>query len=206
MSKKEHWENVYQHKRPHQVSWTQEIPRLSLEFLHKLDARTSASIIDVGGGDSNLVDHLLDEGYRDITVLDISEKAIDRAQARLGERANNVQWIVSDVTDFTPTRSYDLWHDRATFHFLTSPEQIERYLTTAHGAINNYLILGTFSTNGPEKCSGLEVRRYDEHLIESELAGRFERLECMYEDHTTPFATTQNFLFCSFEKRPKDIA
>lgn len=146
------------------------------------------------------MDHLIEEGYEDITVLDISAFALERAKVRLGENASKVKWVVSDVTAFVPVQSFDLWHDRATFHFLTNTAQIERYLETAYRASNRFLTLGTFSTEGPEKCSGLEVCRYDQKLIDARLAGRFETIECLTEDHITPFGTTQNFLFCSFEK------
>lgn len=200
MNRKEHWENVYHTKQPDQVSWTQEIPQTSLNFIRGFNLPKSASIIDIGGGDSKLVDHLLNEGYEDVTVLDISHAAIERAKLRLGDKADRVHWIISDITEFSPTRLYDIWHDRATFHFLTTPEQVERYLETAHRATLAFLTVGTFSTSGPEKCSGLEVCRYDQALIEAQFKDRFERIECITDDHITPFGTTQNFLFCSFKK------
>jgi SAM-dependent methyltransferase len=200
MPTREHWEHVYQTKQPHEVSWTQNVPRSSLQFIQSFGLPLTAGVIDIGGGDSTLVDHLLDLGYEDVTVLDISPTAIERAKTRLGERANKVNWIVSDITEFVPTRTYDIWHDRAAFHFLIQPEHIEQYLNTAYRAVNHFLTLATFSTAGPMKCSGLEVRRYDQSLMETQLEGRFERMECITEDHTTPFGTTQNFLFCSFRK------
>lgn len=115
--KKQHWEKVYQNNQPHEVSWTQDIPRISLDFIKSFNLPKTAGIIDIGGGDSNLVDHLLESGYQDITVLDISEAAIERAKLRLGDQAERVNWIISDLTDFVPSRRYNLWHDRATFHF-----------------------------------------------------------------------------------------
>ncbi|MGN6566775.1 MAG: class I SAM-dependent methyltransferase [Flavipsychrobacter sp.] len=197
---KEHWENVYATKQPHEVSWTQELPATSLDFIRSLHLPKSASIIDIGGGDSKLVDNLLAEGYTNLTVLDISEKAIERAKARLGERANEVTWIVSDIVDFRPTTTYDVWHDRAAFHFLTTPEQIDRYVALANDYAARYLIIGTFSDKGPKKCSGLDIKQYTEDEMQNSFAGKFTRLCCLTEDHTTPFNTTQNFLFCSFEK------
>ena len=196
--KKIHWETVYSTKQPHEVSWTQELPATSLEFIHGFNLPKTASIIDVGGGDSKLVDFLLEEGYEDITVLDISENAITRAKQRLGTKADKVHWIVSDITEFHPTRTYDCWHDRATFHFLTTPDQIQAYLDTARAAVNGYVAIGTFSDNGPQKCSGLHIHQYNEAELQQQLAHGFEKLKCVTEDHETPFHTLQNFLFCSF--------
>jgi SAM-dependent methyltransferase len=159
-----------------------------------------ASIIDVGGGDSKLVDYLLDEGFENLTVLDISEKALERAKLRLGEKASKVNWVVADVTEFKPSVKFDVWHDRATFHFLTTPEQVAAYLSIARYAVNNYMVIGTFSDRGPEKCSGLNVRKYTEPELQTELSNGFEKIRCITEDHITPFNTKQNFLFCSFKK------
>lgn len=198
---KEHWETVYETKNPDQVSWTQEVPKTSLDFIRSFGLPKSAKIIDIGGGDSKLVDYLLSEGYENITVLDISAKALERAKQRLGDKAKHVNWIVSDITEFAPTTRYDIWHDRATFHFLTTREQIAKYLNIAKRHVNGYMTIGTFSTNGPTKCSGLEIKQYDEQALTAELATGFEKLTCMTEDHTTPFNTTQNFLFCSFKPK-----
>lgn len=198
-SNKEHWENVYTSKQPHEVSWTQEIPTTSLSFIHEFNLPKNASIIDIGGGDSKLVDFLLQEGFQDITVLDISERALQRAKERLGSQADKVTWIVSDVTSFEPPKHYDLWHDRATFHFLTSHHQIKKYLTVAQSSVKGFLTIGTFSHEGPTKCSGLEVKRYNEDELEQQLLNDFTKIRCITEDHTTPFNTRQNFLFCSFK-------
>lgn len=198
--RKEHWEKVYTTKQPHEVSWTQELPATSLDFIHSFNASKDAAIIDVGGGDSKLVDYLLDEGYQNITVLDISDSALDRAKQRLGSKARNVKWIVSDITDFAPAEKYDVWHDRATFHFLTTPQQVAAYMATARSAVNNYMVIGTFSDKGPEKCSGLDIKQYTEDELQHELEQGFQKIRCITEDHTTPFNTTQNFLFCSFKK------
>ena len=199
-TRKEHWEKVYATKQPHEVSWTQELPKTSLDFVHSFNLPKTTSIIDIGGGDSKLVDYLLDEGYENISVLDISANAIERAKQRLGQKAAHVNWIVSDVTTFHPTTTYDCWHDRATFHFLTTPSEINTYLATAREAVKGFMAIGTFSDNGPAKCSGLNVHQYTEQELQQQLADGFKKLKCITEDHTTPFNTTQNFLFCSFKR------
>lgn len=197
---KRHWETVYGTKTPDQVSWTQEVPKTSLDFISSLNLEKSASIIDIGGGDSKLVDFLLEDGFENITVLDISEKALERAKERLGSKADLVNWVVSDITAFEPNTSFDVWHDRATFHFLTTTEQIEKYMITARNSVTGYLTIGTFSENGPKKCSGLDIKQYSEETLTAELQNGFEKIRCVTEDHTTPFDTTQNFLFCSFRR------
>ncbi len=197
---KSHWETVYETKSPEQVSWTQEVPQTSLDFIHSFGLDKSARIIDIGGGDSKLVDYLLDEGFENLTVLDILANALDKAKKRLCEKANKVHWIVSDVTSYVPDAAFDVWHDRAAFHFLTTPEQITKYLDTARKAVKGYLVMGTFSTNGPTKCSGLPIQQYTEATLVSQLENGFDKLKCITEDHTTPFATIQNFLFCSFKR------
>ncbi|WP_306567930.1 class I SAM-dependent methyltransferase [Flavobacterium lindanitolerans] len=197
---KEHWEAVYQNKGPKEVSWTQEIPKTSLNFIHSFNLDKSAKIIDIGGGDSKLVDFLLDEGFENISVLDISAKALEKAKLRLGNRSEKVNWIVSDILDFKPDTAFDVWHDRAAFHFLTTKEQVEKYIEIAQSAVSGYLTIGTFSENGPKKCSGLDIKQYSEETLHTVLKNRFEKLHCIYEDHKTPFNTTQNFLFCSFKR------
>lgn len=199
-NRKEHWENVYTTKQPHEVSWTQEKPATSLNFIAETNLDKSAKIIDIGGGDSRLVDFLLEEGYEDITVLDISAEALERAKKRLGTKAEKVNWIVSDITEFIPETTFDIWHDRATFHFLTTEEQIKAYTATVAKAVTGYLIIGTFSENGPKKCSGLEIKQYTETTLEHQFSDTFKKLKCTTEDHITPFDTTQNFLFCSYKR------
>jgi len=200
-TRKEHWEKVYNTRQPHEVSWTQELPKTSLDFIHGFNLPKSASIIDIGGGDSRLVDYLLDEGYENVSVLDISEKEIKKAKLRLGDKAGKVKWIVRDVTEFHPKTSYDCWHDRATFHFLTATSEIDTYLSVAKQSVNKFMIIGTLSDKGPKKCSMLDVHRYSEEELQQQLTIGFEKLKCITEDHTTPFNTTQNFLFCSFRKK-----
>ncbi len=197
---KSHWEKVYESKGPQDLSWTQEAPTTSLSFIHSFGLPKTAKIIDVGGGDSRLVDHLLKEGYENISVLDISAHALEKAKKRLGKKAALVKWIVSDITSFVPDTEYDLWHDRATFHFLTSHEQVSKYLETARKAVNGYLTIGTFSDKGPDKCSGLPIKKYSEETLAAELQHGFKKIRCIREDHITPFKTVQNFLFCSFKK------
>jgi|SRR5688572_6484881 len=201
-SKKEHWDNIYSTRQSSEFSWTEENPKTSLDFIHSFNLTKQASIIDIGGGDSKLVDILIDEGFEDITVLDISEQALKRAQDRLGEKANKVKWLVSDITEFKTKKTFDLWHDRATFHFLTTTDQISKYLERARNnlKVNGFLTIGTFSTNGPKKCSGLEIKQYSEETLQEQLDGGFKKIKCITEDHRTPFNTLQNFLFCSFKR------
>ena len=200
MERKNHWEAVYETKQPREVSWTQENPKTSLDFIRETHLDKTAKIIDIGGGDSNLVDFLLEEGYEDISILDISAKGLDRAKKRLGKNAEKVNWIVSDITEFKPETVYDIWHDRATFHFLTTEEQIKKYEEITKKCVLNYLIIGTFSENGPKKCSGLDIKQYSETTIENQFSDSFIKLKCITEDHITPFETKQNFTFCVFEK------
>jgi SAM-dependent methyltransferase len=201
MTNKNHWENVYETKNPDQVSWTQKKPQTSLDFINSFGLKKEAKIIDIGGGDSHLVDFLLHEGYENITVLDISEKALEKAKERLGEKAEKVQWIVTDINEFEPTETYDIWHDRAAFHFLITPEQISKYVEITEKAVSKFMVLGTFSKDGPTKCSGLEITQYDEKSMPKKFKRSFETLHCITEDHTTPFDTVQNFVFCSFKKK-----
>lgn len=196
-----HWEKVYETKSPSQFSWTQEYPKMSFEIIQSFELSKTARIIDVGAGDSKLVDCLLDAGYEDLTVLDISEKALLRAQNRLGDKASKVNWVVSDITKFKPERSFDVWHDRAAFHFLTEAEQISQYVALACSCVKGYLSVGTFSKQGPLKCSGLNISQYSEEELMLVFSSGFRLLNSIIEDHMTPFDTIQNFLFCSFKKK-----
>ena len=200
-NKKNHWEAVYENKRPDQLSWTQEVPTTSLDFIASVGAIKTAKIIDIGGGDSKLVDCLLAQGFENITVLDISEKALDKAKFRLGTNAEKVNWVVADITDYAPDSPFDIWHDRATFHFLTTTEQVSRYLATARQSISGFMTIGTFSTLGPTTCSGLPIKQYSEEFLTASLKNGFAKIRCVLEDHQTPFNTTQNFLFCSFKRQ-----
>ncbi len=200
--RKKHWENIYQTKDLKDVSWFQPTPETSLDFLKQFNVPTTAKVIDIGGGDSFLVDHLLDLGYQDISVLDISTAAIKKAKKRLGDKAKYVKWIVADAATFKPTEKYDFWHDRAAFHFLTHEQEISKYLQTARENINptGVLVIGTFSEHGPKKCSGIEIKQYSETSMTHRLKMFFEKIKCITVDHKTPFDTIQNFVFCSFRK------
>ncbi len=205
---KKHWENIYRTKQPEELSWTQETPAVSLDFIRSLQLPETARIIDIGGGDSTFADFLLDADYKDVTVLDISGAALERARRRLGSRAGKIKWVEQDVTSFDPLTRFDLWHDRAAFHFLTKPAQINKYLAVAGKSINEggYAVIGTFSPNGPEKCSGLPIRRYDEQALAATFSTEFKKISCIAADHITPFQTKQHFLFCSFRKLGRPVA
>lgn len=203
MNTKEHWENIYQTKQLNEVSWFQQKPETSLSFFETFSVPKNAKIIDIGGGDSFLVDHLLELGYQNISVLDISESAIDRAKQRLGNKAKNVKWIEANAAHFQPVEKYDFWHDRAAFHFLTEQEDIEKYIKTASENIttDGVLVVGTFSENGPKKCSGINIKQYSEKSLQDAFQSYFEKINCFTTNHKTPFNTLQNFTFCSFKKK-----
>lgn len=197
-----HWENIYKTKQANEVGWYQPVPLTSLQLLEQFNIPVTAKIIDVGGGDSFFVDHLLDMGYQDITVLDISETAITRAKERLGDASEKVKWIVADAADFKPPEKYDFWHDRAAFHFLTRDSEVESYIDAVQQSMNpnGILIIGTFSTNGPKKCSGIDIRQYSEASMVEQLKRYFHKVRCFTLDHITPSGATQNYIFCSFRK------
>ena len=201
---KSHWDGVYQTKALNEVSWYQPVPTTSLDLIENIRAAKNARIIDVGGGDSFLSDHLIELGYTDITVLDISEAAINRAKTRLGGKAQKIKWIVADVTEFKPgSGSYDIWHDRAAFHFLVEAEKKKAYVELVDSAVAKcgHLIIGTFSENGPNKCSGLDICQYSEANMVKLFSNTFDKENCSTVDHPTPFNTKQNFLFCTFKRR-----
>lgn len=200
----QHWNTIYQSKNENEVSWYQEYPQASIEFIKELKLPLTAHIIDIGGGaESRLVDVLLEIGYTNITVLDISERALQKAQNRLGEKSKLVQWVVTDITEFNPTEKYDLWHDRAVFHFLTDEENIIKYTSIAERAISQdgFLIIGTFSDKGPTKCSGFEIKQYTDKSLKDAFKDSFKQFSFQYIDHSTPFNTVQNFLFCTFQRK-----
>ncbi|HLS12097.1 MAG TPA: class I SAM-dependent methyltransferase [Flavobacteriaceae bacterium] len=200
--RKKHWDAIYESKEHTEFSWFQKVPEVSLRYFEALNLPSTARIIDVGGGNSFLVDYLLDLGYQNITVLDISETALLKTKERLGNRAKQVTWIVSDITDFKPNSLYDFWHDRAAFHFLSSKEDIQAYTRIANRSLSDqgYMLIGGFSLNGPEKCSGIPVKRYSEETISEVFSANFKKLECVTVNHKTPSEKTQNFIFCSFKK------
>lgn len=199
--RKEHWENIYTSKTLESCSWYQPTPETSLAFIQSLNLDFNANIIDIGAGDSYLVDNLLDLGYKKISVLDISSAAIERAKERLGEKAKLVKWIVSDVLDFEAEEQFDLWHDRAAFHFLTTEEDIEQYknLLSKNLSGTGTAIIATFSEEGPTKCSGIEIKQYSIESLAKSLSKNFKLLKSEQVDHPTPFGTKQNFIFCAFQ-------
>jgi len=199
MDAKAHWEKVYTTKAPDAVSWYRRHLETSLALIERAAVACSASIIDVGGGESTLVDDLLLRGYKNITVLDISQSAIDLTKRRLGSAAERVHWLVADITETElDPRSYDLWHDRAVFHFLTAREQRIAYVRQVARSVKpgGHIIVSTFGPEGPTKCSGLEVMRYDADSLHEEFGTRFRLVESSKELHQTPFETTQQFLYC----------
>ena len=199
---KEHWEQVYSEKAPTSVSWYQGTPEPSLRALERLNISPGSSIIEIGGGASTFVDALLELGWNDITVLDIAAPAIEAARSRLGGVADKVDWQVADITEWRPTRNYDVWHDRAVFHFLTEAEQRAAYLRALGEGLpaDGFLIMATFALDGPEKCSGLPVRRYDADSLAHELGPSFKLLESWKEEHTTPWGSKQAFTWSIFRR------
>ena len=199
MSVQTHWEKIYQEKAPDTVSWYRPHLETSLELIKKVAPPPDASIIDVGGGESTLVDDLLAHNYRNITILDVSPTAIDVTKKRLGSAAEHVQWIAADITTAElPSGAYDVWHDRAVFHFLTKMDQRIAYVRQVARAVKpgGHVLVSTFGPEGPTKCSGLEVVRYDAELLHAEFGVRFRMLHSINELHKTPFGTTQQFLYC----------
>ncbi len=202
-SRRSHWQDVYDSKDPTEVSWYQPVPERSLQLIRDIGVAKSDPVIDVGGGASTLVDHLLREGYSDISVLDISVNSLDRSRARLGESANVVDWIEADVTTFAPSRQYALWHDRAVFHFLTDSDDRYAYIDVARRAIrsNAYLLLATFGPEGPRRCSGLEIRRYSVQRLQDLFGDHFHLRGHQLEDHLTPMGSVQQFLYSWWQAR-----
>lgn len=202
MERRQHWENIYSSKQINEVSWYEPTPEISLNFIKEFNIPRHAKIIDIGGGDSFFADHLLDLGYEDITILDISATALERAKQRLGNRAGKVKWMVADASDFEAPEKYDFWHDRAAFHFLTNENEVTSYVDNAGRSIsdNGVMIIGTFSEQGPSKCSGIEIKQYSEATMTQRFIQYFEKIKCFTVNHTTPFNTVQNFIFCSFRR------
>ncbi len=199
MSIKEHWESVYGAKSPESVSWYAPHLLRSLHYVRKAAPEKQASIIDVGGGESTLVDDLLADGYLNITVLDLSRTALEVTQQRLGRQASKVVWSAADVLEVElSTASFDVWHDRAVFHFLTTDAQRERYVAQVVHALKpgGFAIVGTFGPQGPEKCSGLTVSRYAPDELHSKFGAPFELIDSHTETHTTPWGAPQQFVYC----------
>jgi len=202
-AKKQHWETVFTTKAENEVSWFQKQPQTSIQLIQACKVAKDAKIIDIGGGDSYLIDSLLDLGYTNLFLLDISEAAIERAKKRLGDNAKNVTFIVSDSLYFQSDEKFEVWHDRASFHFFTEAKDIEQYKNNVIANTNQdaHLIIGTFSEDGPLKCSGLPITQYSVEKMEVVFGDDFELENCFTEDHETPFDTTQNFIFCHYIKK-----
>jgi len=196
-----HWQKVYE-KAETEFSWYQSYPYTSLKLIVESKTRLDDPIIDIGGGDSHLADELLRLGYTNISVLDISQRAIDRAKARLGELADRIKWIVADVINFRSSEPFAVWHDRATFHFLIEDSNVGDYRNNVSQSVksNGRFILGAFAETGPSKCSGLPVRQYSEHRMIRTFEGTFKKDRCFAETHRTPFQTDQTFQFCVFTR------
>ncbi|MGZ3671235.1 MAG: class I SAM-dependent methyltransferase [Bdellovibrionota bacterium] len=199
----QYWNGIYRNKTEREVSWFQELPAKSLELIDEFGLSKDAPIVDIGGGDSHLVDALLERGFTDITVLDISSVSLERAKARLGERAKSVSFVEADVTKFAPPRVYQLWHDRAAFHFLTTKDEVDAYLRIAAEALapGGFLIVSTFSKSGPDKCSGLQISQYSESDLKSLFGKYFTDIRCFEDVHTTPWGASQSFVYCGFVRR-----
>lgn len=197
---REHWEALYAEKDPNEVNWYQSHPQLSLSLIGDTGIGSAASIIDIGGGASTLVDHLLTDGYRDITILDIARTAIRLSQARLGDRSQHVTWHEHDVTGYAPEQRFDIWHDRAVFHFLTLARDRECYLKVLKKSLkpDGQVIIATFSDDGPNQCSGLDIVRYNPETLSHTLGPEFNLVETLTEEHHTPGGGLQQFVYCRF--------
>jgi len=203
MNTKTHWEHIYESKAPTQVSWYQEHAQFSLQYIQNTGIRKTGHIIDVGGGTSTLVDDLIGDGFQHISVLDVSGAALRLTQQRLGAQANHVKWIEADITQADlPHQAYDLWHDRAVFHFLTQAEDRQRYVEVVRHAVRTggHVIVATFAPDGPDRCSGLEVVRYSPGSLHSEFGDGFDVVDSARETHHTPFGTEQKFIYCYCRK------
>ncbi len=202
MNKKDYWGKVYSSKAYAEASWYQPDSKTSLGLIDKLKLSSDAAILDVGGGDSHLVDHLINRGFKDISVLDISGKALEKARQRLGAVGKNITWLEADVAEFNPTKKYDFWHDRAVFHFLTERNPINHYLKIVAENVkpNGYFLLATFSDCGPLTCSGLDISRYSLEEHTQLFAPHFEVIDSFNEDHKTPSGGVQNFSFTLFRR------
>ena len=200
LDRKKHWEQVYSQKQSTEVSWYQQHPERSLELIEATGVNQSAFIVDIGGGASTLVDFLLKAGYKHLSVLDISPAAIKQAKSRLGSDESKVEWIEQDITEFKADRCFDVWHDRAVFHFLTDEKDRTSYVKAMLSALNigTHVIIVAFAANGPKKCSGLKVMHYSPEKISAVLGGSFQLIETRTENHLTPGGASQSFVYCRF--------
>lgn len=202
MDRKQHWSDVYSKRAPDRASWYQLRPALSLELIDRAGVDPKAGAIDVGGGTSTLVDELLEQGFANLAVLDVAGPALELARARLGERADQVQWIEADVTEFEPAQQWGLWHDRAVFHFLTDASNRKAYRRALEAGVapGGFAVISAFSLEGPERCSGLDVVRYSPESLADELGAAFELVESRDEVHVTPTGAEQAFVYCLFRR------
>jgi SAM-dependent methyltransferase len=201
--RKKHWNRIYEKNLPSEVGWYQDYPKMSLKLIATTKVGADGSIIDIGGGTSKLSGILLDQGYKRLTVLDLSGKAIEKAKRQLAENSNRITWIEADVTKYDFKEKFDVWHDRAVFHFLTEVEDRKEYIHSLNQALtlNGHLIIGTFGLDAPPKCSGLPVVRYEPETLHNELGNNFNLAETFFEDHVTPSGVKQKFIFCRFIKQ-----
>jgi ubiquinone/menaquinone biosynthesis C-methylase UbiE len=202
ISRQAHWENVYTTKGENEVSWFQENPALSLELIEQAGAIPMSAIVDIGGGASRLVDRLIEKGFADITVLDLSGAALEAAKRRLGADASRAQWVVADATIWEPAKQYDIWHDRAAFHFVTEEQDRVAYVARLTQGVKagGHAIIGTFALDGPEKCSGLPVARYDSASLGRTLGPMFQLVRTIRHEHATPWGSQQVFQFSVFRR------
>jgi 2-polyprenyl-3-methyl-5-hydroxy-6-metoxy-1,4-benzoquinol methylase len=201
--RKKHWNRVYEKNLPGEVGWYQDYPKMSLKIIAITGVGADGSIIDIGGGTSKLSGILLDQGYKRLTVLDISGKSIEKAKIQLAENSSRINWIEADVTKYDFMEKFDVWHDRAVFHFLTKVEDRKGYINSLNQALslNGHLVIGTFGLDAPPKCSGLPVVRYEPETLHHELGNNFDLAETFFEDHVTPSGVRQKFIFCRFIRR-----
>ena len=201
-SKKTHWEQIYSSKAPNEVSWFQSTSRNSAELIEETGVKRVEQIIDVGGGASTLVDDLLDHGFKNISILDISSTALEHSKHRLGDRATLIEWLVYDIRTFRSTARFSVWHDRAVFHFLTDPLDRKAYMSVLNSALRpgGHVVIATFAIDGPQKCSGLEIVQYSTETLSREFGAEFELQKSRTETHQTPWNSEQKFIYCVFKK------
>ncbi len=202
IDRRAHWDEVYRSKATRELTWYQPKPETSLRLIESAGLDTDARVLDVGGGTSTLVDCLLDTGYDNLGVLDVSPVVLQRTRRRLGARAGSIEWLLADVTHFEPSHSWDLWHDRAVLHFLTDPEDMLGYRRSMLAALaeDGHAVISTFGPEGPTKCSGLDVRRHDVGSLSEALGPTMQLVESVLEEHVTPKDATQQFLYCRFRR------
>jgi 2-polyprenyl-3-methyl-5-hydroxy-6-metoxy-1,4-benzoquinol methylase len=199
-NQKDHWERIYKKLSPSEVGWYQAYPEKSLKLINNTCEGTDCRIIDVGGGTSNLSEHLLEQGFTKLTVLDISGNSINKAKSQLGDKSSRITWIAADITKYSFKEQYDVWHDRAVFHFLADAEERKGYINSLNQALklNGHLIMATFGLDAPPKCSGLPVVRYSPETLQNELGDNFNLVNSYSENHVTPSEVSQNFIYCRF--------